>query len=67
VKILSEALDAPAFWNRIQLVARASHVAVDKFDPSYYHLSPRGKAYLGKLGFKLEPAGKVRVFAMADA
>lgn len=23
--------------------------------------------YLGKLGFKIEPAGKVRVFAMVDA
>lgn len=26
-----------------------------------------GQGFLGKLGFKLEPAGKIRVFAMVDA
>lgn len=33
---------------------------------SYYQLFPKGEAFLGKLGFKIEPAGKVRVFAMVD-
>lgn len=31
-----------------------------------FSLYPEGRAFLGKLGFKLEPAGKVRVFAMVD-
>lgn len=34
-------------------------------DPAKYSSQKLG--YLGKLGFKLEPAGKVRVFAMVDA
>lgn len=33
---------------------------------SLYSLAPIGTAYIGKLGFKIEPAGKVRVFAMVD-
>jgi hypothetical protein len=34
-----------------------------RYDAPY----PMGEAFLGKLGFKAEPAGKVRVFAMVDA
>jgi hypothetical protein len=34
----------------------------DQFQPY-----PRGLGFLGKLGFKIEPAGKIRVFAMVDA
>ena len=42
----------------------------DLKSPTYYaHETPypMGDAFLGKLGFKAEPAGKVRVFAMVDA
>jgi len=35
----------------------------DQYEKPY----PSGEAFLGKLGFKSEPAGKVRVFAMVDA
>jgi hypothetical protein len=49
-------LGAPGIPERQELLGRA----FDK-SPSF---TP---TYLGKLGFKIEPAGKVRVFAMVDA
>jgi hypothetical protein len=38
-----------------------------KFKPYISKYQPGDDKFLGKLGFKIEPAGKIRVFAMVDA
>jgi len=48
--------------HRMQAVSLASHNDLDKRGNSLIQ-----NQYLGRLGFKKEPAGKVRVFAMVDA
>jgi hypothetical protein len=81
MSILASCFDAVAFWNRIQLVSMAGtnsildqpiwREALWPVDKGWLErtrvlrLTPRG--YLGKLGFKIEPAGKIRSFAMVDA
>lgn len=65
----------------MQLIASADNEILDSDDMRPYWfpawipkvlgfkngISITPKGYLGKLGFKVEPAGKVRVFAMVDA
>jgi hypothetical protein len=62
-------------YSSVTKVVSSSRFALRKI-PWYLLRSQRGKTqdiyplefhYLGRLGFKLEPAGKVRVFAMVDA
>jgi hypothetical protein len=48
--------------HRMQAVSLASHEDIDVRPNSLIQ-----NQYLGRLGFKEEPAGKVRVFAMVDA
>jgi hypothetical protein len=48
--------------HRMQAVSLASHPALDQRNNTMIQ-----EQYLGRLGFKKEPAGKVRVFAMVDA
>lgn len=64
----------PAFLSRLRLVAMAERKEdFQVFGKSSPFLKvgidpyPKGPTFLGKLGFKVEPAGKVRVFAMVDA
>lgn len=49
------------FISRLQTVAMVVHKYLDDLMDSYHNYS------LGRLGLKLEPAGKIRVFAMVDA
>jgi hypothetical protein len=77
LEIVSSALGAPAIPNRIRVVSMVTHPILDRDefwklflphrsnDPMY--AGKPGEGYLGKLGFKIEPAGKIRVFAMVDA
>lgn len=59
----------------MRLIASADHEILDspQMRPYWFpawirdNLSFKPLGYLGKLGFKIEPAGKVRVFAMVDA
>jgi len=62
-------MGANSFFNRIQVVAMATHPSLDLYEiwAKYFIPAPKGKGYLGKLGFKIEPAGKIRVFAMVDS
>lgn len=48
--------------HRMQAVSLATHESIDIRPNSLIINQP-----LGRLGFKKEPAGKVRVFAMVDA
>jgi len=50
------------FVARLKAIAMATHSGIDNFYFKNVH-----SLSLGKLGFKPEPAGKVRVFAMVDA
>lgn len=54
---------ASTLISRMQTVAMACSPLIDDPSPRSDDYNP----YLGKLGFKSEPAGKVRVFAMVDA
>jgi len=51
-------LDKPRFRSGVRLPS---------WPESQWQLHPKGEAFLGKLGLKSEPAGKIRVFAMVDA
>lgn len=66
LKTVSTNMGYPGFFNRLELAAMSDNKLVDIMNPDYWRLFPSGKAFLGKLGFKIEPAGKVRVFAMVD-
>lgn len=77
MQIVSTGLGAPALVNRMELVAMSDSVPLDKgpseayfpsdHNPTVKSLKRSGTGFLGKLGFKEEPAGKIRVFAMVDA
>jgi hypothetical protein len=60
--IASQYSDSTTFLGRLRSIAMACHKELDLITPM--ELKSTG---LGKLGFKPEPAGKVRVFAMVDA
>lgn len=47
--------------SRLRAVAMVTNMHID------YNVPDLNTINLGKLGFKAEPAGKVRVFAMVDA
>lgn len=74
--VYTEQMGIPAFISRLRLVAMAKRKG-DFLDPGGSETNvldadnrfpyPKGDTFLGKLGFKIEPAGKVRVFAMVDA
>lgn len=68
-KTFSSQIEASSFYNRIQVVAMATHSTLDRYEiwAKLFIPAPKGKGYLGKLGFKIEPAGKIRVFAMVDS
>jgi hypothetical protein len=64
---LSEQLFSPAFTNRVKLASLSSGISDTDDDSVFLIPSEKGGAgYLGKLGFKDEPAGKIRVLAMVD-
>lgn len=75
LKVYTGEMGIPAFISRLQLVAMAKREGdlkdfegkdVSQF-PQNDSPYPKGERFLGKLGFKIEAAGKVRVFAMVDA
>jgi len=58
----SQYSDSTTFMGRLRSIAMACHEELDYFQPAELRT-----VFLGKLGFKPEPAGKIRVFAMVDA
>lgn len=67
-KVLSNELGAPGMINRLEISAMASNPILD--NPNLWSKCvpyPKGEGFLGKLSFKIEAAGKIRVFAMVDA
>lgn len=60
-------LGIKSFTNRLKTISMVVHEGLDNAPGAYSKMYPLGDAFLGKLGFKIEPAGKIRVFAMVDA
>jgi hypothetical protein len=58
-----EATQREAVWSRIKTMSTA---CVGWWDIDILKWNTRPLGFLGKLGLKFEPAGKVRVFAMVD-
>lgn len=74
-KILKEFCHAFGIGGDLINVFSSSRFASRYTPPSLWDMASPGKSneiplsttYLGKLGYKVEPAGKIRVFAMVDA
>jgi len=58
--------DSKLFWSSIQKEIPILKDRKNQFIP-FINKGDQGQAFLGKLAIKLEPAGKIRVFAMVDA
>jgi len=61
-RFLPNIKESSTFIARLKAIAMANHAGIDNF-----YFKNVNSLSLGKLGFKPEPAGKVRVFAMVDA
>jgi hypothetical protein len=60
--------DSKTFISRMESMAMATHPTHDSStNPNFNSKEWVESQYLGRLGFKTEPAGKIRVFAMVDA
>jgi hypothetical protein len=61
-RFLPNIKESSTFIARLKAIAMANHSGIDKF-----YFENVNSISLGRLGFKPEAAGKVRVFAMVDA
>jgi hypothetical protein len=76
-KDFAKSMGKPAIYLRMRMVSLAHCDRLDKPIPKgvpgltwpqgSWAPYPSGETFLGRLGFKIEPAGKIRVFAMVDA